>query len=747
MYAKVIVDIAHSSVDRVFEYAVPKDLSIQIGHRVVVPFGRGNGVIEGYVTELSESCSFDCHKVKSIFRTADDVPAFTKEQLSLAERIAKEYHCTMSESLRLMIPAQMRGQRVSEKQINIANLMIEGEELSELLDYTARRAKSQHTVLELLCQVKTIPVSDLHAICPQSKSGLTPLIKRGAVAITKQSVRRLPFGAEDARRTQAPVLTEDQQKAVDRVKDAMDGERQKEFLLHGITGSGKTEVYLAAIGHALSKGKSAIMLVPEISLTPQMVSRFRSRFGDTVAVIHSQLSAGERYDEWRRIRQGEAKVVIGARSAVFAPVENLGLLVIDEEHEQSYRSEIRPRYDAKVIARWRCSSAKAPLVLGSATPSVTTYFRCKERGRMELLSLPKRIGKSGLPTVHTCDMREELLMGNRSIFSGKLAELIRDRLSRNEQIMLFINLRGYAKFMMCRGCGHVIKCPHCDVSYTYHRGKYGDYLRCHYCGDTIAVPDVCPSCGKKYLKHFGIGTQQVEELVKEQFPSARVLRMDHDTTRQKDAHSKILKKFERGEADVLVGTQMIAKGLDFPNVTLVGVMAADSALYFPDYRSPERTFQLITQVAGRAGRAGSPGDVVVQTYNPEHFAVELACRQDYIGFYKEEIVNRRIAQFPPYALFMRALYTGEEAEARKASRTAGKGCEEVLTRHGVVPLELKFGPAPMAKRGDEARCHVLLKLSAKDVKRPLIEELYAVMESQSCGDKRSVVELDPLSMF
>ena len=747
MYAHVIVDIAHSSVDRVFEYRVPEGMELTLGQRVLAPFGRGNGVTEGYVVALSPDCTYDPQRVKEILRKEDPFPAFTAEQMDLAKQVAEVYHCTMSEALRLMIPAQMRGQRVREKRIPVARLVMEGEGLETLLAYTQRRAPSQYATLEMLAQVQEIPSGDLYAICPKAKSGLAPLVKRGAVVMEEKAVRRLPFGAGRVVRDSAPPLTEQQRAAAGRIAVAMEEESGRVFLLHGITGSGKTEVYLDAIGRALNRGKGAIVLVPEISLTPQMVSRFRSRFGDTVAVIHSQLSVGERYDEWARIRRGEARVVIGARSAVFAPVEDIGLMVIDEEHEQSYRSEIRPRYDAREVARWRCRAAGAPLILGSATPSVDAYYRCVNRGEMELLTLPSRIGESTLPRVYTCDMREELMAGNRSIFSGKLSELIRDRLDRREQMMLFINLRGYAKFVMCRGCGHVIKCPHCEVSYTYHRGRNGDYLRCHYCGGTIPIPSVCPECGKAYLKHFGIGTQQVEEQVKERFPEARVLRMDYDTTRGKNAHEKILGRFQRGEADILVGTQMIAKGLDFANVTLVGVMAADSALYFPDYRSPERTFQLITQVAGRAGRAQAPGDVVVQTYNPDHFAIQHAANQDYAAFYREEILNRKIAQFPPFSVFIRGLYTGEEREVLEAARRAGEACLSLLEQRGIEPLDVKQGPAPMAKRGGEYRSHVLIKLMRLPGLETVLDELYRILEEQDGGSRRPVVEVDPLSMF
>ena len=718
------------------------------GMRVVVPFGKGNSPKEGVVISLSHAKPLETTvPLKEILRPVEGYAALTAEQIALAEEIAKRYHCTMAEALRLMIPAQMRGGRVHEKTVNVAQLAMDGEELCALKEYARKRAPAQLAVLELLEQVGAMGTADLYAANDRARSGLPPLVRRGAVKIVKERVRRMPFLLRPQQRDEAPILSQAQKTAANQICGKMQTGGFEEFLLHGVTGSGKTEVYLAAIQKCLALGKGAIVLVPEISLTPQMVQRFQSRFGETVAVLHSRLSAGERFDEWRRIRTGEAKVVIGPRSAVFAPLDEIGLIVIDEEHEQSYRSEMHPQYETEEIARWRCEFFHCPLVLGSATPSVCTYYRCVEKKELTLLELPERVGEGELPKVELCDMRQELAQGNRSIFSKPLYEAIRQRLEKNEQVMLFINLRGYAKFVMCRGCGYVLECQRCDVSYTYHRGRHGDYLKCHYCGKIISIPHICPACQKPYLKHFGIGTQQVEEQVKTYFPQARTLRMDYDTTRGKEGHVRILKAFADHEADILVGTQMIAKGLDFKNVTLVGVVAADSSLYFQDYRSPERTFELITQVAGRAGRSAASGLAIVQTYHPQHFAITRGAAQDYAGFYKEEILNRRIAQFPPFAVFFRVLFTGREQETLRAAHVARDTVLRHLKERGVKALSFEAGPAPIARRNDVYRSQLLLKLEDSEESRAVMEELYSIVEKIPRENCTVSIEINPQNMY
>lgn len=750
VFAEVIVDIAHANVDRVFAYAVPQELTLCVGQRVLVPFGRGNAAKEGYVIALCEQTDLPPEKIKSVLGLAEGFAALLPEQIQLACWMAKKYRCLMVDALRLMIPAQIRGDRVHEKTLGVARLCVEGEALERVLarlrgEHGGRKAPMQEKTVELLQQVGCMAVSDLYAFFPASRGALAQLKKKGIVAVEDKVVRRMPY--EDIRKQaqNRPVLTQQQRAALCTIEKAMQ-KGGETVLLHGTTGSGKTEVYLRAIEQTLDAGKGAIVLVPEIALTPQMVARFRGRLGDTVAVMHSRLSAGERYDEWRRVRNGQARVVIGPRSALFAPVQEIGLIVIDEEHEQSYRNEQRPQFESVDVARFRAQHSGGTVVLGSATPSVQTYYRC-QNGVYQLCQMPDRVGQSGMPKVLVADMREELQQGNRSIFSGPLYQAIQDTLARGEQIMLFINRRGYSTFLMCRGCGYVFECPSCDVSMTYHKGKSRNWLSCHYCGRTQPIPDVCPSCGKPYLKYFGMGTQQVEEQVNLHFPQARTLRMDADTTRGKDAHLHILEAFGTHQADILIGTQMIAKGLDFQNVTLVGVMAADSSLYLPDYRSAERTFQLIMQVAGRAGRDAKPGHVVVQTYNPEHFAVEAAVEQDYPAFYAQEIQYRRMAQFPPFATFVQFLFRGEEEACQKALNESRGTVEQQLQQFGVTPLQMECGPAPISRIKGETRLRILLKLSCDARTEALLDALFAQFHSISFSRCTLSMETNPSNML
>ena len=516
------------------------------------------------------------------------------------------------------------------------------------------------------------------------------------------------------------------------------------FLLHGVTGSGKTEVYLRAIEYARSLGKSAVMLVPEISLTPQMIAMFRQRLREEVAVLHSALSAGQRFDEWRRLRRGAARVVIGARSAVFAPLENIGVIIIDEEHETSYKSDTHPKYQTQEIALKRAEIERCALVLGSATPSVETYYEALN-GKYRLLSMPRRLFGLELPKITVVDMREELTKGNRTIFSAELYEGLQKTLRRGMQAMLFINRRGYSTFVMCRGCGYVEYCDHCEVTMTYHSGP--DELRCHYCGRTRSVRTVCPECGKPYLKYFGVGTQKVEEETQKLFPTARVLRMDLDTMRKKGAHMEVYERFKNGEADILIGTQMIAKGFDFKNVELVGVMAADTSLRFPDYRSPERTFQLIEQVAGRAGRKGE-GSVVVQTYAADHYAVQHAAQHDYTGFYYKEIALRQQGLLPPFGIFIRFVFSGSDEAAVKANaEDFAAGLQEELKPFADKILLLETGPAPIRKIEGKMRYQLLLKMVNDHATQGAYGILYEYTNRKKYGNCVFGLEINPLNML
>ncbi len=653
-YCRVIVDLAADDVDRLFTYRLPEGMTLSPGQRALVPFGPRK--LEGWVIELTDSPDLDEDRIKDVIRPIEDYPLLLPEMIELARWMKTTCHSTMAAALRLMIPSQLRGEHIHEKTVQYARLLIEGDAVSDAL-VRRRRAKRQVEVLERL-KDGPLPASELN------REALKALEAAGIVQLTEQESLRTPYRASNGGRTVEPRPTSAQRAATERILGAMDSGGGR-FLLLGVTGSGKTEVYIRAARHALDAGRTAIVLVPEIALTPQMVDWFRARFGTDAAVLHSSLTPGERYDEWRRLRTGRAKVAIGPRSAVFAPLENLGLIVVDEEHEHTYQSDRHPCYDARDVARFRAAQDGAALVLGSATPSVSSFMRTrpgvKPQNALELIDLPERIPGSRLPDVEVIDMSQEFTKGNRSIFSAKLQDALSNCLARSHQAILFLNRRGYATFVSCRACGHVEKCDACDVSMTFHQSD--GLMRCHYCGATRRPPGKCPECGSSSIRFFGAGTQKVAEETQKLFPDAKILRMDMDTTRGRDAHEKLLGAFRRGEADILIGTQMIAKGLDFPNVTLVGVVAADMALNLPDYRSAERTFQLITQVSGRAGRAKDPGRVIVQTYQPEHYAVKLAAKADYRAFYEQEVKLRRRALYPPFTMLARLVITAKDPEA------------------------------------------------------------------------------------
>lgn len=638
MVAEVIVDVAHSDVDKIFDYLC--DEEVQAGCRVTVPFGRT--YVAGFVMRVKESSSFPA--LKKISRVYDELPAVNAECLALTEKIAERYRVPKAAVLRLFLPAEMRTGKVSEVYRSYVELTGAGEAISP-------RAKAQLAAATYLQEKGKTARAELNKLFGGAVAALE---KKGVVKITRERVRRSPYTnlqGESNERT----LTFDQQRAVESIESS----DKTVQLLHGVTGSGKTEVYLHLIDRKLKEGKTAIFLVPEISLTPQMLSQLRARFGGAAAILHSGLSAGEKFDEWWRLRSGEAKIAIGARSAIFAPLENLGLIVIDEQHDSSYVSESAPRYDTFDIAALRAEYNHCKLVLGSATPDVVTYMHAVE-GKYNLIKLNKRINQRPLPEVIVADMRREVKRGNNSFFSAQLREELDNTLRSGNQAILFLNRRGYSKSVICTECGYVAKCESCDVTLTYHSEE--NCLKCHYCGAKYKMLHACPECGGKRLRYTGTGTEKVVELLKEYYPDARVLRMDNDTTSGKEGHFKILKQFADKRADILVGTQMIAKGHDFPSVTLVGILDADMSLHFSDYRSGERTFQLITQVAGRSGRGGEKGKVVLQTYDPENAVLRFAIEYDYEGFYQNEISLRRATAFPPFSKIVRVMVSAEEEQ-------------------------------------------------------------------------------------
>lgn len=706
MIAQIIVDVSAYPVDRPFDYKVPSSMEtlIEAGSRVKVPFGHRD--VLGFVVSLSEQTEVPLNKIREISKLIDLEPVLTKEMLKMAKWMTHKTLCYEIDALQVMLPSALRAKYeknvellvdveqlapklaahyptnkkvVPYKNFEVANTLVELKRaiknkqlhlvtkvkqqgriksirkfevhedivfLQQQLDELSNRARKQKQAIEALMPFAGTRFLPQQLVDEQqiSASVQKALVDLGVAKFVEEEQYRDPF-THDVSKTAALKLTEEQANALGKITTAMDAEQPTTFLLHGVTGSGKTEVYLQAIQNALDAGKESIVLVPEISLTPMMTERFRGRFGELVAVMHSGLSQGEKYDEWRRVQRGEVKVVVGARSAIFAPFTNIGLLILDEEHESTYKQEDTPRYHARDAAIWRGQYYNCPVILGSATPALESFARAKKEV-YTLLQLNERAKSQSLPAVKIIDMREELHQGNRSMFSRDLMEAIRERLERKEQMVLFLNRRGFSSFVLCRDCGTVVQCKNCDISMTYHRST--EKLKCHYCGYDEPVPTECPECKSDHIRFFGTGTQKIETEIFKVFPEARVIRMDVDTTRQKGSHERLLDDFGAGKADILLGTQMIAKGLDFPNITLVGVMSADTSLNLPDFRAAEKTYQLLTQVSGRAGRHDLPGEVIIQSYTPEHYAIELAQAQIFEPFYEQEMKLRRRFSYPPY---------------------------------------------------------------------------------------------------
>ena len=745
MYCQVIVDIVHENVASPFTYRIPDMMTLEPGQRVAVPFGPREK--EGIVLELTEECELDPSRIRDVIRPLEDYAAILPELIALAEEMAEKIHCPLAETLRLMLPAQMRGGRVHVKTERMIRLTMTPDEAREAAA-GEKRSRKRAEILRILAEEQEISSKALTESVKDPSEALKKLAADGLIEIRETESLRTPGEAYEVPGDPGFTLTPGQEEALSEIIPALQGKGGR-FLLHGVTGSGKTEVFMEAVRKALALGKSAIILVPEIALTPQMVAWFRGRFGLVAAVIHSRLSPGERFDEWRRIRRGDARVVIGARSAVFSPVRELGLIVVDEEHESTYLSDHHPRYDAREVALSRCEREKATLILASATPSVLSFAKAR-RGDYMLLEMPRRVNDRPLPEVELVDMREELENGNRTVLSGTLRAALKECAAKGEQAMLLMNRRGYNSFVSCRSCGYVVKCPNCDISMTYHLGDEEGMLRCHYCGQSVPPPGKCPECGSRYIRFFGAGTQKVEEEVQKLLPGVRTLRMDYDTTSGKDGHGKILEEFRSGRARILIGTQMIAKGLDFPRVTLVGVVAADMTLNLPDYRSRERTFQLLTQVAGRAGRGQEPGRVIIQTYKPEDPVIGHAAMQDYRSFFEEEFRRRRNGLYPPFTLLARLLVESprEEATVRGAEELE-KRARDLLDAHPEwqkkVLLMMNDTPSVKVLRG-KTRRHILMKLL---VSREADELIAALTEmARNSGIEAEVwFEVNPTTMI
>lgn len=730
MIAKVIVDVAHSEVDRVFDY-ISID-GVNEGDRVLVPFGRQT--IEGFVVGFSSASDLPYEKLKAIVKRLDDFSALSEETLKLAEFLRDTYHVPFALALRQFIPSELRGGKVKEKTVLIVTLS--DIPIEEMISSLKKSATAQIGIIETLAKTKRTGYTELSE--KFGSSAIRTLEKRGFLTVTEEKSGRTPYtslenSAKDVK------LTPEQARAVYGIENT----DKRTSLLFGVTGSGKTEVYLKLISDTLKKGKTAIMLVPEISLTPQMLRQLRARFQGEVSILHSKLSAGEKFDEWLRLKRGEAKIAIGARSAIFAPLDNLGLIVIDEEHDGSYEAENSPRYKTIEVAEERARLSGAKIVLGSATPSVESYDKAIG-GEYYLAEMKTRINGKNLPEFIVADMRQEIRRGNESIFSSDLKSEIEDCLKQGNQAIIFFNRRGYSRQVLCRDCGNVIRCENCDVALNYHKDQ--GVLKCHFCNATYKMPSACPECGSINLSYNGIGTQKVVDEIKRLFPSARLLRMDNDTTSGKEGHFKILKDFSDKKADILVGTQMVAKGHDFPAVTLVGILDADMSLYFSDYRSGERTYQLITQVAGRSGRADKKGKVVLQTYNPDNEVLRFAINYDYVGFFEREKAVRKSTNFPPYSLVFRIMVEADDDKA------AMEGLKEVYFRvKEVYDRERdKFTffnkmKCPVKRIKNKYRYEILMRIPPDD--KRLKDEIYNLALKDKKPGVLTYVEENPSNLY
>jgi primosomal protein N' (replication factor Y) len=668
-FARIIIDISHEKVDRTFDYRIPARLldEVAVGTLVLIPFGKGNSMRKGYVVGIAAHADYDPDKIKEIAGIVTDGVSAESLLISLAWWLKERYGSTMNQALKTVLPVK---QKVKPKEKKVLKSLLDYSQLLNALEEAEKKKyKARARLFQALLENPAIPYEIAVNQMNLSAATLKPVIEKGYVSLECEEVYRNPVKTEIKERSKV-VLNGEQQAIVDSFCLDYSNNIRKTYLIHGITGSGKTEVYMELIQKVIEDGKQVIVLIPEIALTYQTVLRFYGRFGNRVSIINSRLSAGERYDQFERARNGDIDIMIGPRSALFTPFSRLGLILIDEEHEGAYKSEVSPRYHAREVAVKRASMQGASLVLGSATPSLEAYTKALQ-GEYQLFRLTERAKKnSRLAAVSVVDLRQELKEGNKSIFSRSLQALIEDRLEKREQAMLFINRRGYANFVSCRSCGEAIRCPHCDVTLTLHNNSR---LVCHYCGYSISMPDRCPACGSPYIANFGVGTQKIELMTKKMFPAARVLRMDLDTTSKKGGHEEILTAFSEGEADILIGTQMIVKGHDFPNVTLVGVLAADLSLNTPDYRSAERTFQLLTQAAGRAGRDFRSGDVVIQTYSPEHYSIVTAANQDYEAFYRQEMAYRRLMKYPPASGLLTVQFSSRLEDCLKETADAVAG--------------------------------------------------------------------------
>lgn len=743
MYAEVIINSNAKDLNRIFDYIVPSCMenTIKIGARVFVPFGMGSKLADGFVINFKKESEFANKEIAKI----EVENSLTEDNIILAKLMARKYFCNISDCIKLLLPPGTSSKelknRIKEKTGNFVFLNREADEIEILIEEGKIKRDNHIKVLRFLEKNDGVYISDLEIVTEVSKAVFKTLEKNGYIKIIEKQIERNPFINKKIEKDNTKELTEEQKKCFDGINFCIQNNEFSKNLIYGITGSGKTEIYMQLIGKVLEKGKDAIMLVPEISLTPQMVDRFLARFGDVVAVLHSKLSDGERYDEWQNIASGKKKIVIGARSAIFAPVKNLGIIIIDEEHDMSYKAENTPRYNAKDLAKYIAEQKSCPLVLGSATPDITTMKKAKEN-EITLYTLKNRANNAKLPIVDIVDMRNELAIGNRSMISFKLQDEINKNIEKKKQTILFLNRRGYSTFIMCRECGYVAKCKNCNISLTYHMSE--NKLKCHYCGYETPIIKECPECQSKKVKYFGTGTQKLENEVHKLFPNASTIRMDLDTVTKKNSHEEILNKFKNENIDILIGTQMIVKGHHFPNVTLVGVVSADSSLNMDDYRAVERTFQTLVQVAGRAGREEN-GNVIIQTYNPDHYAIIEAQKQDYDLFYNQEISLRKMLKYPPFYDIILISFSGKNLD--KIKNISSLVHKRLLSVQNDNMSIYKPVPSPVDKIQNNYRWRIIIK-SSKVTSKVLDIINYAINDEKIKKSKeiKITVDINPNTM-
>ena len=750
MVAEIILNSNAKELNRVFDYNIPETMvyKAMVGSRVFVQFGNRKQLEEGFIIGIKESSEF---KLKNIEKIVNE-NGLTEEKVELAKWMARRYFCNISECIKLMLPpgttTKIIENRIKEKNENFVTIIDEEVVESDIEEDKFKSAK-QVRILKFLLDNGETNLADLLLFTDTTRDAVKALEKKNYITIEKKQVERNPFFHKVERQSKKLEFTEEQQNAYNEISNKMDKNKYEEYLIYGVTGSGKTEIYLQLIEKALNNNKTSIMLVPEISLTPQTVDRFIARFGEeNIAVLHSKLSIGERFDQWNKIKSGQAKIVIGARSAIFAPVQNLGIIIIDEEHDSSYKSESTPRYNAKDVARYLCYESNIPLVLGSATPDTGSLYRTIKKQSV-LLRLNKRANNAKLPEIEVVDLREELSKKNKSMLSEKLQESIKENLENKKQTILFLNRRGFSTFVMCRDCGYTAKCKNCDITLTYHKST--NKLKCHYCGYETKVITKCPECGSENIRYFGTGTQKLESEINTLFPEAKTIRMDVDTVTKKNSHEKILTDFKENKADILIGTQMVVKGHHFPNVTLVGVIAADGSLNMNDYRANEITFQILTQVAGRAGRGEDAGKVIIQTYNPDNFTIECVKQQNEEMFYNTEMRLRKQLKYPPFCdIIVIGVSSKDEQITMKVAQSLHKYLKDRVENENIGIMLYKALPAPIDKIKNKYRWRILIKCKfGEDIIDLMNNTMEKAQTIKYCknGDANISIDVNPTNMI